>query len=61
MISTGMASQMGGIAGMLGEIEEEPTPLQKKLDGLGKYIAIGCLIICAIVTVTGILRGRAGL
>ena len=58
VVSTGMSSQMGGIAGMLGEIEEEPTPLQKKLDGLGKYIAIGCLAICAIVTVTGILRGE---
>ncbi len=57
--ATGMNTQMGEIAGMLGNIEEEQTPLQKKLDQLGKYIAIGCLAICAVVSVTGILRGEA--
>ncbi len=54
----GMNTQMGEIAGMLGEIEEEQTPLQKKLDQLGKYIAVGCLVICAVVSLTGILRGE---
>ncbi len=58
VIATGMGTQMGKIAGMIGEIEEEQTPLQKKLDQLGKYIAIGCLIICAIVAGAGILRGE---
>ncbi len=56
--ATGMRTKMGGIAGMLGSIEEEPTPLQKRLDELGKYIAIGCLIICAVVAVAGILHGE---
>lgn len=54
----GMDTEMGGIAGMLGEIEEEPTPLQRRLSELGKYIGIGCLVICAVVAVTGILRGE---
>lgn len=58
VIATGMGTQMGKIAGMIGEIEEEQTPLQKKLDQLGKYVAIGCLIICAIVAGAGILRGE---
>jgi Ca2+-transporting ATPase len=56
--ATGMQTEMGKIAGMLHEIEEEPTPLQKRLGQLGKYIAVGCLLICAVVTVTGILRGE---
>ena len=56
--ATGMRTEMGKIAGMLHDIEEEPTPLQKRLGQLGKYIAAGCLLICAIVTVTGILRGE---
>ena len=56
--ATGMETQMGRIAGMLGEIEEPKTPLQIRLDQLGKYIAIGCLVICGIVSVTGILRGE---
>ncbi|MBC8569410.1 cation-translocating P-type ATPase [Zongyangia hominis] len=58
VVSTGMQSEMGHIAGMLSEIEPEPTPLQKKLDVMGKYIAIGCLVICAVVAATGILRGE---
>ena len=58
IVATGMNTQMGRIAGMIGEIAEEPTPLQKKLDELGKYIAIGCLIICAIVAGAGLIRGE---
>ncbi|HIZ55505.1 MAG TPA: cation-translocating P-type ATPase [Firmicutes bacterium] len=57
LTATGMRTQMGKIAGMLGDIEEEQTPLQKRLDELGKYIAIGCLIICAVISLAGILRG----
>ena len=55
---TGEDAQMGRIAGMLGEIEEPETPLQKKLAELSKWIGIGCLAICAIVAVTGIWRGE---
>ena len=56
--ATGMQTKMGGIAGMLGSIEEEQTPLQRRLDELGKYIAVGCLIICTIVAGAGILHGE---
>lgn len=58
ILSTGMHTQMGQIAGMIGGITEEPTPLQKRLDQLGKTIAIGCLIICVVVAGAGILRGE---
>ena len=61
IIATGMNTQMGRIAGMIEEISEGPTPLQKRLDELGKYIAIGCLIICAIVAGAGLLRGESPL
>jgi len=56
--ATGMKTEMGNIADMIQNIEDEETPLQKRLTHLGKYIAIGCLAICAIVSVTGILRGE---
>ena len=56
--ATGMESEMGKIAGMLDDIEEDPTPLQLKLDQLGKIVAIGCVGICAAVSVAGILRGE---
>ncbi len=55
---TGMATQMGKIARLLSGTKAEPTPLQKKLGTLSKYIAAGCILICIIVTITGILRGE---
>lgn len=55
---TGMSTEMGKIADMIQDIEEEQTPLQKRLDHLGKFIVYGCLIICAIVSITGIIRGE---
>ena len=54
----GMETQMGRIAGMIQDIPREDTPLQKRLDQLGKLIALGCLIICAIVAGAGALRGE---
>lgn len=56
--ATGMNTEMGKIADMIQNIDEEETPLQKKLDHLGRYIVYGCLLICAIVSVTGVLRGE---
>ncbi len=56
--ATGMQTEMGNIADMIQNIEDDETPLQKRLTHLGKFIAICCLIICAIVSVTGILRGE---
>ncbi len=58
VVGTGMKTQMGKIAGMINEIESEQTPLQKKLAQLGKFVGIGCLVICAVVTAAGILRGE---
>ena len=55
---TGMNSEMGKIADMLDSIEDEPTPLQKRLDELSKFIAIACVVICVIVAIAGILRGE---
>lgn len=55
---TGMNSEMGKIADMLESIEDEATPLQKRLDELSKFIAIACIVICVVVAVTGILRGE---
>jgi Ca2+-transporting ATPase len=56
--ATGMKTEMGNIADMIQNIEDDETPLQKRLTHLGKFIAVGCLIICAIVSVTGVMRGE---
>ena len=57
-VFTGMNTQMGKVSGMLEEIKQEQTPLQKKLGELGKVVAIICLVICVIVFVAGVLRGE---
>lgn len=56
--ATGMNTEMGAIAGMLDEIEEEQTPLQKRLDQVGRTIGIGCILICTVVAAVGVLRGE---
>ncbi|WP_342758932.1 cation-translocating P-type ATPase [Kineothrix sedimenti] len=53
----GMKTQMGNIAGMLNSSSDEATPLQKKLDSLGKLLGIVCLSICGIIFLLGLLRG----
>ena len=56
--ATGKNTQMGKISAMLEEIEEPPTPLQKKLGELGKVLALICLGVCVLVFVAGVLRGE---
>ncbi len=56
--ATGMKTEMGHIADMIQNIEDDETPLQRRLAHLGKFIAVGCLLICAIVSVTGVIRGE---
>jgi Ca2+-transporting ATPase len=51
--NTSMKTELGAIAGMLAEVEEEDTPLQQQLDKFGKQIVIGCIIVSAIVFVAG--------
>jgi Ca2+-transporting ATPase len=56
VIATGMQTELGKIAGMLADVEEEETPLQKNLDKLGKQLGIACLIIVGLVFAIGFVR-----
>ncbi len=56
VVSTGMQTEMGRIAEMIQSYEEEPTPLQIRLDQLGKWLGWGSLIICALVFLVAIAR-----
>ncbi|WP_028307423.1 calcium-transporting P-type ATPase, PMR1-type [Desulfitibacter alkalitolerans] len=58
IVATGMKTEMGQIAGLIQSVKTEETPLQKRLDGLGKWLVALCLIICAVVAITGIIRGE---
>ena len=52
---TGMDTEMGKIAGALAAAEEEQTPLQKKLDSLGKTLSFLVLGICIFIFVFNLI------
>ncbi len=54
---TGMTTQIGLIASMIQSVESEETPLQKRLDQLGKTLGWAALIICGLVFGIGWIRG----
>lgn len=58
VVATGMETEMGLIAGMLESSENTRTPLQKDLDRLAKFITWGCLGICALTVLGGIIGGN---
>ena len=55
--ATGMSTEMGKIAGLLGAATNDPTPLQLRLKTLGKWLIAICVGVCAIVSVLGITLG----
>ena len=58
--ATGMETEFGRIAGMIQEIEEKRTPLEERLDHIGKWLGILCLIVVAVVFVLEVvLRGAS--
>ncbi|MCX7681774.1 MAG: cation-translocating P-type ATPase [Anaerolineae bacterium] len=56
VVATGMQTQIGQIAEMIQSYEEEPTPLQRRLDQLGRWLGWGALAICAIVFIEAIIQ-----
>lgn len=56
VVETGMNTKVGKIANMIINDESPETPIQKKLGQIGKTLGIGCLIICAIIFIIGILK-----
>ncbi|MFM0514468.1 cation-translocating P-type ATPase [Paraburkholderia sp. RL17-373-BIF-A] len=57
-VATGMATELGKIAGMLEAAPAVQTPLQKRLAAFGRRLATMILVICAIIFATGVLRGE---
>ncbi|MGE5380712.1 MAG: calcium-translocating P-type ATPase, SERCA-type [Methylocystaceae bacterium] len=58
VVATGMNTAMGEIAAAIKNTSIEATPLQQRLDDLGKWLVTICIGICALVSVLGVLRGE---
>ena len=58
VVSTGMDTELGKISASLQGEAEEKTPLQQKLDELGRKLVPFLLVVAAIVFVSGWLRGQ---
>ena len=52
----GMNTKVGKIANMIIENESPETPIQKKLNQVGKILGVVCLIICLVIFVIGIIK-----
>ncbi len=57
VVRTGMDTEMGKIAESIDSVDDDETPLQKRLDKLGRKLGILTLIICGIIIVFGIFKG----
>lgn len=55
---TGLETEIGKIAGLLGRSEKEQTPLQKRLADLGRTLGLAALVICTGIFLIGYLQGR---
>ncbi|MFR5508110.1 MAG: calcium-translocating P-type ATPase, PMCA-type [Clostridia bacterium] len=53
---TGMDTRVGKIANMIIENEAPETPIQKKLNQVGKILGVVCLIICLIIFIIGLIK-----
>ncbi|HEX6534042.1 MAG TPA: HAD-IC family P-type ATPase [Gemmatimonadaceae bacterium] len=56
VVETGMSTELGRIGGLVAGIREEPTPLERRLDALGRALVWAALAVGAIVAALGALR-----
>ena len=47
--STGMATEMGGVARLLSSVEAEPTPLQREIARVGRWLAVAVVVVAVVV------------
>ena len=58
VVETGMTTEVGKIAEMINETEEQITPLQQKLNKLGKTLGITAIVICVVIFIIGLFQQK---
>ena len=58
VVETGMTTEVGKIAEMINESEEQITPLQQKLNKLGKTLGIAAIVICVVIFIIGLFQQK---
>ena len=56
--SIGNQTEVGKIASMIQSVPDIRTPMQIRLDKLGKTLAIICLVVCIVIMIIGLCYGR---
>ncbi|BCA79305.1 cation-transporting P-type ATPase [Desulfuromonas sp. AOP6] len=56
--ATGMNTEIGTIAGLVQEAEDEMTPLEKRLERLGRRLVLLTLVMGIVVAAAGLIGGR---
>ena len=57
VVETGMKTQLGRIAELIQTVQDEVTPLQRRINELGKALLILALVVMAIAFVIGLTTG----
>ncbi len=58
VVATGMGTELGRIAGLLQQVRDEATPLQRRIDRVGKLLAAGGTAVAALVMAMGLAAGE---
>ena len=61
VVATGRATEIGRIADLLQSRPSALSPLQMKLERLGRRIGLAVILICTVIFTTGLLQGQPGL
>ena len=58
IVETGMHTELGHIAALIQSVDQEMTPLQKRLDRLGKALGLVAVMVAALIFGLGIIDGE---
>ncbi len=59
VVATGMTTELGRIGMMLDDVQEQGTPLERKLDALNRVLMVLVLALCCVIVLLGWVRGHA--